>query len=38
LGKNFKLSIFLEKTPKPVVQKSIEKVSSVPTPVIELAK
>jgi hypothetical protein len=30
LGKIFKLSICLEKTSKPAVQKSIAKVSSVP--------
>jgi hypothetical protein len=30
LGKIFKLSIYLEKPPKPAVQKSIAKVSSVP--------
>jgi hypothetical protein len=31
LGKNFNLGICLEKPSKPAVQKSIAKVSSVPT-------
>jgi hypothetical protein len=36
LDKIFKLSIFLEKPPKPAVQKSIAKVSSVPTAAVQI--